>query len=292
MSTSTPPPVIRIVKKKYAHEAHHGGSWKVAYADFVTAMMAFFLVMWIVSMNEQVRDEIQSYFNNPSAAAQSRAGISKLASGGTNPVATGSIGLGAKSWRELALEAQKERFTRVRDTLEREIAGRPDLSHLGKHVEISVTASGLDIELIEATQSLFFQSGSPDIPPATVRLLGTIARELGRVPNPVAVEGHTDSIPYHGRDNYSNWELSADRANAARRVMEAHGLRPHQVVEVRGCADSKLRDPRHPTAAFNRRVSILVNFVDKGSSAPNDDETADPVKADTTFDLHIKPEEQ
>jgi chemotaxis protein MotB len=291
MSTSTPPPVIRIVKKKYAHEAHHGGSWKVAYADFVTAMMAFFLVMWIVSMNEQVRDEIQSYFNNPSAAAQSRAGISKLASGGMNPVATGSIGLGAKSWRELALEAQKERFTRVRDTLEREIAGRPDLSHLGKHVEISVTASGLDIELIEATESLFFQSGSPEIPPATARLLGTIAGELGRVPNPVAVEGHTDSIPYHGRDNYSNWELSADRANAARRVMEARGLRPHQVVEVRGCADSKLRDPRHPTAAINRRVSILVDFVDTASSTSDGERDGPPSKANTTIDLHINPME-
>jgi chemotaxis protein MotB len=291
MSTSTTPPVIRIVKKKYAHEVHHGGSWKVAYADFVTAMMAFFLVMWIISMNEQVRDDIQSYFNNPSAAAQSRAGISKLASGGMNPVATGTIGLGAKSWRELALEAQKERFTRVRDTLEREIADRPDLSHLGKHVEISVTASGLDIELIEATQSLFFQSGSADVPTATIHLLGMIAGELRRVPNPVAIEGHTDSVPYQGRDNYSNWELSADRANAARRLMEAHGLRTHQVVEVRGFADSKLRDPQHPSASINRRVSIMVNFVDAASSDPHDDGNGDPPKAKSTFDLHISPME-
>src|SRR6266849_1741022 len=105
MSTSTSPPVIRVVKKKHAHEAHHGGSWKVAYADFVTAMMAFFMVMWLLSLNQQLKDEIQNYFNNPSAAAESRAGISKLASGGSNPVATGALGMGAKSWRELALEA-------------------------------------------------------------------------------------------------------------------------------------------------------------------------------------------
>src|SRR5713101_4838956 len=122
-------PVIRIVKKKHAHAAHHGGSWKVAYADFVTAMMAFFMVMWLLSLNQEVRQEIQDYFNNPASAAQSRAGISKLASGGSNPLASGTLGMGAKSWRELALEAQKERFSRVRDTLKNEIAGRPDLSH-------------------------------------------------------------------------------------------------------------------------------------------------------------------
>jgi chemotaxis protein MotB len=291
MSTSTSPPVIRVVKKKHAHEAHHGGSWKVAYADFVTAMMAFFMVMWLLSLNQQLRDEIQNYFNNPSAAAQSRAGISKLASGGSNPVATGALGMGAKSWRELALEAQKVRLSHVRETLEREIAGRPDLSHLGKHVEIALTPSGLDIELIEATQSLFFQSGSADVPPPTVHLLSVIAGELGRVPNPVAIEGHTDSVPYRGRANYSNWELSADRANAARRVMEARGLRPHQVVEVRGDADSKPRVPQHPAAAINRRVSILVNFVDDGDSTPQDDEASNHQKAQKTFDPHINPME-
>jgi len=290
MSTSTPAPVIRIVKKKHAHAAHHGSSWKVAYADFVTAMMAFFMVMWLLSLNQEVRQEIQDYFNNPASAAQSRAGISKLASGGSNPVATGALGMGAKSWRELALEAQKERFSRVRDTLENEIAGRPDLSHFGKHVEITVTPSGLDIELIEATRSLFFPSGSAAVPPGTVRLLGMIAGKLGRVPNPVAIEGHTDSVPYRGRANYSNWELSTDRANAARRVMEGHGLRPRQVVEVRGDADSKPRDPQHPTASINRRVSIRVNFVDTASSTPNDNH-GDPPKSKSSFDLHINPME-
>jgi chemotaxis protein MotB len=228
--------------------------------------------MWIVSMNEQVREEIQNYFNNPSAAAQSRAGISKMASGGSNPVATVAYGVGAKNWRELALEAQKERFTRVRDTLESEIAGRPDLSRLGKHVEITVTPSGLDIELIEATESLFFKSGSAELPAATVRQLSMIAGELERVPSPVSLEGHTDSVPYRGRAEYTNWELSTDRANAARRVMQAHGLRPGQVVEVRGYADSRPRDPAHPANPINRRVSILVDFVDKPASDSHEDE--------------------
>src|SRR5436853_6658164 len=104
----TDTPVIRVVKKKHAHAGHHGGSWKVAYADFVTAMMAFFLVMWIISMNDQMRDDIQSYFNSPGSAAQSKAGISKLASGGLNPVATGTSGAGAKSRPQLARQPQPD----------------------------------------------------------------------------------------------------------------------------------------------------------------------------------------
>jgi chemotaxis protein MotB len=255
-------PVIRVVKKKHVHGGHHGGSWKVAYADFVTAMMAFFLVMWIISMNDEMRVEIQNYFNDPAAAAQSKAGISQLAAGGISPVATGTYGVGARNWRELALEAQRDRLNQVGDRLTKEIAHRPDLSHLGKHVEITVTSAGLDIELLEAKEALFFRSGSADLPPATVKLLALVARELGRLPNPVAIEGHTDSVPYQPRAEYTNWELSADRANAARRAMEQHGLRRHQVVEVRGCADSKLRDPRHPTNPSNRRVTIMVSLVD------------------------------
>src|SRR5205823_4711962 len=123
-----------------------------------------------------------------------KAGISKLASGGMNPVATGTYGMGAKNWRELALEAQKDRLDRIGDKLGKEIARRPDLSHLGRHVEITVTSSGLDIELIEATDSLFFHSGSADLPPATVKLLKLVAQEIGRLPNPISIEGHTDSV--------------------------------------------------------------------------------------------------
>jgi len=120
--------------------------------------------------------------------------------------------------------------------------------------------------LIEARESLFFRSGSAEVPPGTVKLLSLIAGQLGRLPNPIAIEGHTDSVPYQLRAGYSNWELSADRANAARRAMEATGLRRHQVVEVRGYADSKPRDPKHPASPINRRVSILVNLVDAPAS--------------------------
>src|SRR5947199_8847146 len=122
------PHVIRIVKKKYVAEAHHGGSWKVAYADFVTAMMAFFLVLWLLSMDQQLKEQIQSYFNDPYTTSNSMAGISKLAAGGKSPLASGSIGMNAKNWHELALEAQQQKFLHLQEELEREIAGRPDLA--------------------------------------------------------------------------------------------------------------------------------------------------------------------
>jgi chemotaxis protein MotB len=283
-------PVIRIVKKKQAHIVHHGGSWKVAYADFVTAMMAFFLVMWIISMNDSMRDEIQNYFNNPSAAGQSKAGIARLASGGISPIAAGTYGMGAKNWTELALEAQRDRLNRVQEKLQTEIARRPDLSHLGKHVEIAVTSAGLDIELIEASESLFFRSGSADLPPATVKLLGVIAHELGRLPNPIAIEGHTDSVAYQAHAGYTNWELSTDRANAARRTMEANGLRLHQVVEVRGYADSKPRDAKHPANPINRRVSILLNLVNASATGTGTSEPADPPHMRLPFSISVRPE--
>jgi chemotaxis protein MotB len=282
-------PVIRVVKKRHTHAAHHGGSWKVAYADFVTAMMAFFLVMWIISMNDQMRDEIQNYFNNPGAAGQSKAGIARLASGGISPMATGAYGVGARNWTELALEAQRDRLSHVEDHLRKEIARRPDLSALGEHVEMTVDTAGLDIELIESSESLFFRSGSADLPPATVQLLTVIARELGRLPNPIAVEGHTDSVAYQLHAGYTNWELSTDRANAARRTMEAHGLRRHQVVEVRGYADNKLRDPRHPTRSVNRRVSILVSLVNGPTSASGATGEAASSTARLPFSVSVRP---
>ncbi len=285
-------PVIRIVKKKHVHAAHHGGSWKVAYADFVTAMMAFFLVMWIISMDQSTREQIQNYFNDPASASNSPAGISKLAAGGTSAIAAGSKGLmSGKAWGSTAKAAQKERLAQVRESLQKELAHRPDLARLKEHVSLDLTRRGLVIELIEASDSLFFQSGSAELSPETRSLLAIIARELGKVPNSIVIDGHTDSVPYSGRANYSNWELSADRANAARRAMESMGLKLHQVVEVRGYADSQLRDPRHPTDASNRRVSIMVNYSEPTEAPEKVTEPGDAAKVERTpFALGIRPD--
>jgi chemotaxis protein MotB len=288
--SDTPAPVIRIVKKKIAHAGHHGGSWKVAYADFVTAMMAFFLVMWIISMDQSTREMIQSYFNDPTSASNSPAGISKLAAGGRKPVANGSVGvLSGKIWGWALREAQQERFTRVRDSLHKQIARKPELSRLKQHVQITVSQSGLTIELIEATNALFFQSGSDRLSPPSRSLLGIVARELGQLANPVVIEGHTDAVPYSAAAAYTNWELSADRANAARRVMQATGLRPRQVTEVRGYGDSRLRDPKNPTAGINRRISILVHY-DLAEPAKNDEDEKEPKGPRAPFPLRIRPE--
>jgi chemotaxis protein MotB len=253
--------VIRIVKKKAVHETPHGGSWKVAYADFVTALMAFFLVMWIISMDQPVKENIQNYFNNPFSAAQSKSGISHLASGGESPIGYGTMGtMNAKNWRELALEVQKDQMAKAKKELKNELGKKPELSALNKHVEMSIDEKGLKIELIEAEDGLFFKSGSAEIPELTRELLGVIARKLGDLPNPITIEGHTDTAPYPSDAQYTNWELSADRANAARRVLDRTGVKPRQIVEVRGYADSRLRKPSQPTHFSNRRVAIVVSF--------------------------------
>jgi chemotaxis protein MotB len=284
-------PVIRVVKKKHVHAGHHGGSWKVAYADFVTAMMAFFLVLWLLSMDQQLKEQIQSYFNDPTSPSNSIAGISKLAAGGKSPVSSGPMGIGARNWRDLAMQAEQQRFNNVQERLQQEIDGCPDLSHLRQHVKVHVTHAGLSVELIEASGGTFFESGSAYLPEPTRKLLVLIARQLGQLNNPIIIEGHTDVVPYQASGEYSNWELSTDRANAARRLMEANGLRPHQVTEVRGYADSRLRDPRRPREASNRRVSILVHYAetDRASTEAVEADEEQSEDGQEPFQLNIRP---
>jgi chemotaxis protein MotB len=260
-------PIIRITKKKVIAAGHHGGSWKVAYADFVTAMMAFFLVMWIVSMDQETKEEIQEYFNNPSSNSRSIVGISNLAMGGKSPVAIGcGVGFNAKNWRELAMELQRERMVKADTQIKSKIESQPTVSGLGKQVEIKLTSYGMMIELVEAQNSPFFASGSAELPAPTVGILKLIAQEIGQLPNRVWIEGHTDAVPFGAGNGYSNWELSADRANAARRVMEASGLQKNQVEQIRGYAASQLRVPAKPADTSNRRVTIVVLF----SSLPDE----------------------
>jgi len=258
-------PIIRRVVKK-ARRGHHGGSWKVAYADFVTAMMAFFLVMWILSLDQPNQKMIADYFNDPGQFMREYrkdpAGFVKVYRGGNNPLGKGvQAEVRAQPNLESLIDAlARKKFEATRKDIEKAIAADPDLRGLRKYVDIRVTDEGLKIELLEVKQSLFFQSGSARVEPKATRLLTLVARKLSALSHRVAVEGHTDVVPYHGRSpGYGNWELSADRANAARRVMES-ALRPGQVTEVRGYAATKLRDKAHPRHFSNRRVSILVPF--------------------------------
>jgi chemotaxis protein MotB len=243
-------PVIIIKKKKAAHGGHHGGAWKVAYADFVTAMMAFFLVMWLVNQSPQVKNSVQAYFQDPGVFEYEH-GRSPIAAGagivGSGAAAQGADVATATAALERAAERIKERIKSI-----------PGFKNLESQIEVKVTAEGLRIELQEGGKSTFFDSGSARVKPETREVLAVIGKELAALPQTLAIEGHTDAAPF-GRDRtYTNWELSADRANAARRIMEDAGLPLTHVKAIRGFADSVLRTPGEPFNPRNRRVSIVV----------------------------------
>jgi chemotaxis protein MotB len=235
-----------IVKKKAGHSGHHGGAWKVAYADFVTAMMALFIVLWLLNTSKQVQEAIGGYFKDPT-------GTSKL-------VGSAMQGTGE------ALPLSKENIAELKEELQKRIKKISNFDKLSKQIEMTVTAEGLRIELLEAASGTFFDLGSATPSPSGKELLTALAQEIGKVPNPVSVEGHTDSKPYGGTA-YSNWELSVDRANAARRIMNAGGLSERQIAQVRGYADRKLRYANDPENAGNRRISIIVQYLEKETPA-------------------------
>jgi chemotaxis protein MotB len=237
-------PII-ILKKKGGHGGHHGGAWKVAYADFVTAMMSLFIVLWLLSSSKPVREAVAGYFRDPSGTA-SKMGTA-LSGTGENFILT------------------KDNMPKLKDQLEQKIREMRDFDKLKSHVEMTVTSEGLRIELTEAAAGTFFDSGSAKLNADGRDLLITLAQELERLPNKLSIEGHTDSKPYPGTANYTNWELSTDRANAARRLMQTNGIGPDQITQVRGFADMSLRKPDDPLDPSNRRISIIVQYVEKNN---------------------------
>ncbi|MBV9773546.1 MAG: OmpA family protein [Gemmatimonadetes bacterium] len=257
--------VIRRVKKVQGG-GHHGGSWKVAYADFVTAMMAFFMVMWILGMSAQARSSIESYFSNP-------AGLKQGYSGGNNPLGAGfsaTKGGGVGKLRLISRAQERREMMQMGERIRARIRSSDGLREIAAQVEVTMSEQGLRIELVETGKGeTFFAFGDATVKPATRRALEVIASELKTGDEPVVIEGHTDSAPFsRGHGGYTNWELSADRANAARRALESAGVAPEQVREVRGYAD------RHPRVAgnlldpTNRRISILLPFSSAAPSAP------------------------
>lgn len=236
-------PDTRIIfKKKVGHGGHHSGAWKVAYADFVTAMMALFIVLWLMSSNKQVQEAVGGYFKDPSGTAK-LAGTDKRGSG-----------------ENFALT--KENLPQLKDQLQKAIQKVANFDSLSKQIEMTLTAEGLRIELLETAKGTFFDLGNARPSGDGRELMSALAREIGKVPNQVSIEGHTDSRPY-GSYPYSNWELSVDRANAARRIMTANGLHPDQVSQVRGYADRSLRYKADPENPGNRRISVIVQYLER-----------------------------
>ena len=240
-----PTPPIIIIKKKGGHGGHHGGAWKVAYADFVTAMMALFIVLWLMNSSQKIQVAVGGYFKDPSGTAKK--------------VGTGLSGTGEN------LQLAKEDMAKLKVELQESIQSITDLDKLKKNIEMTVTAEGLRIELLESEKGTFFDSGSSALNTSGQEMLALLAAELGKVPNHVSVEGHTDAKPFTGKHSYSNWELSADRANAARRLMQQSGLRPDQVSQVRGFADQRLRNLKDALDPSNRRISIIVQYINSNT---------------------------
>jgi chemotaxis protein MotB len=238
-------PII-VIKKKGGHGGHHGGAWKVAYADFVTAMMALFIVLWLLSSSAKVQKAVGGYFRDPSGTAE-KVG-SDMEGVGENFVVT------------------KDNMDEIKDQLEKTIREVPDFDKLKNNIDMTVTNEGLRIELTESANGTFFDLGSSKISKDGIELLSALAGELGKLPNTIAMEGHTDSKPYSTASTYTNWELSSDRANAARRLMLQHGIRTDQVTQVRGFADQRLRKKEAPLDPSNRRISLIVQYLPKKPS--------------------------
>ncbi len=253
-------PAIFIIKKKKGHASHHGGAWKVAYADFVTALMALFIVLWLMNSSKQIQEAVGGYFRNPSGTG--------------GKVGTAMAGSGEN------FELSKDNMAELKKALEESIRQVPNFDKLKDHVDMAVTGEGLRIELTESSTGTFFDSGSPKLSADSASVLVKLAEELGQLPNEICIEGHTDSKPFANGTEYGNWELSTERAHAARRLMEKSGLRTSQVIQVRGFADHRLRKPDAPLDPSNRRISLIVRYQTKPEENSDSEEPkVDPAKA-------------
>jgi|WetSurMetagenome_2_1015567.scaffolds.fasta_scaffold18316_2 chemotaxis protein MotB len=246
---------IRIVKKKGGHGGHHGGAWKVAYADFVTAMMALFIVLWIVGQSKQVKEYVAQYFKDPGAFMENTRG------GGVFEF--NKMMVGERISEDLLRRQQDSlRLANMEKEIADQLAGDKGLKELAAQVKLEIVREGLRIELLDKSESFFFDVGTATLKPDAQAILSVIAAELEKLPNKIIIEGHTDGRPYSRADGYSNFELSAERANSARRLLVSHGVTAKRIDEVRGCADSRLKNPRDPFDVTNRRISIIVKFAE------------------------------
>jgi len=269
-------PIIVKRVKKGGHAAH-GGAWKIAYADFVTAMMAFFLMMWLIgSTTEGDRKGIADYFSAPLKLSMLGGGSgsgdsSSVVKGGgedlsrtVGQVKRGDVEAPTRTVNLQALKAEQVRAERARleqlkEELEKKISASPKLDALKSQIRLDMTRDGLRIQIVDANNRPMFASGSATVQPYMRDLLREIGAILTEVPNRLTLEGHTDSMPFAGgAQSYTNWELSADRANASRRELAAGGLTEERVLRVQGLAASVPFDRDDPAAPVNRRISIIV----------------------------------
>ncbi|WP_392586487.1 flagellar motor protein MotB [Serratia ureilytica] len=256
-------PVVLVRKRKSHHAAHHGGSWKIAYADFMTAMMAFFLVMWLLAIaSPQELTQIAEYFRTPLKVAltsgdKSSSESSPIPGGGDDP--TQQHGLVKKQVDSPDSRAEELRLNKLREKLDELIESDPRLKALRPYLLINMMDEGLRIQIIDSQNRPMFKTGSAQVESYMRDILRAIAPILNDLPNKISLSGHTDDIPYAtGERGYSNWELSADRANASRRELIAGGLAEGKVLRVVGMAATMSLKQHGADDAINRRITVLV----------------------------------
>jgi chemotaxis protein MotB len=271
MADAPTPIVIRRVKKVVGG-GHHGGSWKVAFADFATAMMAFFLLMWLIAATtKEQKGAISEYFNNPSMM-DGRATAPSPGMNGPGGASTSMIKMGTgmelkkvttkpsdpKEIKRLSKELERKRLETLMKDLRAEIEASAALEPFKDQLLIDITPAGLRIQIVDKNNRPMFDIGSVKLKPYTVEILHELGAFIEGVPNHISISGHTDQTPYGDGAGYTNWELSADRANAARRALIAGGLSESKVAVVVGLSSSVLFDKADPLAPINRRISIVV----------------------------------
>jgi chemotaxis protein MotB len=295
-------PIIIKRIKKGGHAAHHGGAWKVAYADFVTAMMAFFLLLWLLNaVTEEQLQGIADYFA-PTSVSDSKSGAGgmlggkvvgegAMSSNGSTPSVSLSLppptigqggdaltdpkeggddnqglneGLGKaetiseKQIIEANAVREEKQFERAQEALKQAINSIPELRKMANSLMVDNTPEGLRIQIVDQDGLAMFPSGSPDMYGHTRALLDLVARVVKQLPEKISISGHTDSVPFAGQSNYTNWELSSDRALATRRVLLGSGVPPERVDRVVGRADVEPLVPSDTADARNRRISIVL----------------------------------
>jgi chemotaxis protein MotB len=263
-----------VIKKKRGGHGHHGGAWKVAYADFITAMMALFLLLWLVSQGDQkLKEALANYFRNPGVFSSSSAGI--LPGGqGLNKEGTATQLAQATP----PVDQEMAVLQRAAKQMEESFSKVARFASIRNQIRISVTREGLEIQLVEKAGRVFFDVGSAHPKDYTRDVLLEIAKEIGQLPNQIIISGHTDHRLYSSPTGYTNWELSTDRANSARRILTENGLKPEQVVRIVGYADTVPIEPKDPYADANRRIAILV--LSRAAPVPSSTVTQPPESAE------------
>lgn len=283
------PIIIKRIRKKRA--GHHGGVWKIAYADFVTAMMAFFLLMWLISSTDKgTLKGIEEYFKTPLKVA--------LAGGSSSSDRSSVIPGGGKDASEKDGQVRKEpleqsemaRLKALKSRIETAIETQPMLKPFKKQLLIDITTEGLRIQIVDEKNRPMFALASADLQPYAKSILHELGRMLNDMPNKISLSGHTDATPYtSGEKGYSNWELSADRAGASRRALVAGGMDETKVLRVVGLSSAVLLDTLDPVNPINRRISIILMTSKAEEAALNEGKKVAISKEPEAKDTLIKP---